>query len=108
MILTKTETNENEEIKVAPDFADRDKLKQVKLMQNYPIPFDPSTKIKFALSKAKSVKIEIYNLLGKKVDSIFKVRCQQVIIKLSIIRIICHQVFTFLELRRVNFRMLRR
>ncbi|MGH7453778.1 MAG: T9SS type A sorting domain-containing protein [bacterium] len=37
------------------------------LEQNYPNPFNPSTSIAFALAKAGSVKLEIYNALGQKV-----------------------------------------
>ncbi|MDF1544220.1 MAG: PKD domain-containing protein, partial [bacterium] len=38
------------------------------LDQNYPNPFNPSTMISFALPTAGHAKIEIYNLLGKRVD----------------------------------------
>ncbi len=38
------------------------------LDQNYPNPFNPSTSISFALPKAGHATIEIYNVLGKKVD----------------------------------------
>jgi photosystem II stability/assembly factor-like uncharacterized protein len=40
------------------------------LSQNYPNPFNPSTKIKFALPKADKVKIELYNTLGQREETI--------------------------------------
>jgi hypothetical protein len=38
------------------------------LYQNYPNPFNPSTKIKFELPKPEIVKIEIYNIIGQKIE----------------------------------------
>jgi PKD repeat protein len=47
-----------------------------KLYSNYPNPFNPSTTIKFDLSKTQNVKIIIYDILGKEVsilaDDVFK------------------------------------
>lgn len=40
------------------------------LNQNHPNPFNPSTNIKFALPKPETVKIELYNTLGQKVETI--------------------------------------
>ncbi len=37
------------------------------LKQNYPNPFNPATQIQYHLAQAGEVKLEIYNLLGKKV-----------------------------------------
>lgn len=37
------------------------------LYNNYPNPFNPSTTIRYALPKTSSVKIAVYNLLGKRV-----------------------------------------
>lgn len=41
-----------------------------KLHQNFPNPFNPSTRIKFNLPKLDKVKIEILNVLGQKLDTI--------------------------------------
>ncbi|VAX26930.1 hypothetical protein MNBD_IGNAVI01-3126 [hydrothermal vent metagenome] len=38
------------------------------LYQNYPNPFNPTTVIKFGLPEPSNVKIEIYNMLGQKID----------------------------------------
>jgi hypothetical protein len=40
------------------------------LSQNYPNPFNSSTKIKFDLKKPAHVKITIYNILGKKIETL--------------------------------------
>ncbi len=43
---------------------------QVRLSQNYPNPFNPVTNINFFLPKASSVKIEIFDLMGKKMGTL--------------------------------------
>jgi photosystem II stability/assembly factor-like uncharacterized protein len=40
------------------------------LSQNYPNPFNPSTQIKFSVKKAASVKIILYDVLGKEVATL--------------------------------------
>jgi hypothetical protein len=42
-----------------------------KLEQNYPNPFNPSTVIRYSISHAGSVKLNIYDALGRQVDSLF-------------------------------------
>jgi len=44
--------------------------KEFALRQNYPNPFNPTTTIEYDLPKSSQVKIEIYNLLGKRVITI--------------------------------------
>jgi len=41
--------------------------REYRLLQNYPNPFNPQTQIKFALPEPEFVKIEVYNLLGRKI-----------------------------------------
>jgi hypothetical protein len=49
----------------------RDHLpRQYSLYQNYPNPFNPATSIKFDLPKQSEVRIEIFNILGRKVATV--------------------------------------
>jgi len=44
--------------------------KEFKLIQNYPNPFNPITKIKFDLPKNVNVKLTLYDMLGREVETI--------------------------------------
>ncbi len=42
------------------------------LKQNYPNPFNPSTKINYSISSSSYVKLIVYDILGKRVSTIFE------------------------------------
>ncbi|MDF1546137.1 MAG: T9SS type A sorting domain-containing protein, partial [bacterium] len=46
----------------------------IELRQNYPNPFNPTTTISFRLTKTEQVSLDIYNLLGQKVTTLFEGR----------------------------------
>ncbi len=43
---------------------------EFKLYQNYPNPFNPTTRIKYSVPKASSIKIVIYDILGKEIHTL--------------------------------------
>ena len=46
--------------------------KDSKLYQNYPNPFNSMTKIRFAISRAGIIELEVYDILGRKLQTLFK------------------------------------
>lgn len=52
--------------------ANGDSVEKFRLFQNYPNPFNPTTLISFSLAKQEYVKLEIYDILGQKVATVFE------------------------------------
>lgn len=50
--------------------AHADLVTDFELMQNYPNPFNPTTSIKFNLTEANDVRIDVYNSVGQRVKTI--------------------------------------
>lgn len=54
-------------LNIATSIEDNDNITlDFKLYQNYPNPFNPMTKIEFILPKSENVKIEVFDILGRK------------------------------------------
>ncbi len=47
-----------------------------KLEQNYPNPFNPSTLIRFSLPKAQNITLEIFDIAGKKIETLISGRVE--------------------------------
>ena len=42
------------------------------LLQNYPNPFNPRTEISYAIARESDVKVTIYDLLGRPLETLFR------------------------------------
>jgi hypothetical protein len=70
---------ENGNITINPQtcIGDNSKLpRKFELMQNYPNPFNSSTTIEYGLLEAEYLRIEIYDLLGRKVETMVNKKMQ--------------------------------
>lgn len=77
-------------IKVSIDFSDEDNniediLLGNKLFSNYPNPFNPSTTISFSLAEPKDITIEIFNLKGQKIKTIFSGYVSEINVKHNVV-----------------------
>ena len=63
-------TNESPPVNLEDTGITNTNPKEFFLSQNYPNPFNPSTNIKFTLPKPENVKIEVYNIIGQKIETL--------------------------------------
>jgi hypothetical protein len=61
-VLINITSSESQDLPILP--------KEFSIAQNHPNPFNPSTKIKFALPKPETVTIEVYNIIGQKIQTL--------------------------------------
>ena len=45
--------------------------RELKLYSNYPNPFNPSTKVQFTIPENGNVRLNVYNVIGQKVATLF-------------------------------------
>ena len=64
--------------KMITEFGDEDLIvNNFKLYDNYPNPFNPSTKIKFSVPSISNVTIKVYDVMGKEIKSLVNQTLQQ-------------------------------
>ena len=59
------------------DYQTKDVPQSVELDQNYPNPFNPATTIEFAIPEASHVTLEVFNMLGQRVETLKDERLSQ-------------------------------
>jgi hypothetical protein len=65
-----TKEFETPDLSVSNEVTELNAPTSFKLYNNYPNPFNPSTQIKFDVAKAGNVKLEVYDILGRKVATL--------------------------------------
>ncbi|MDZ7261142.1 MAG: T9SS type A sorting domain-containing protein, partial [candidate division KSB1 bacterium] len=70
LVTTTIKYTQSEDTQATP-FISREMVGVLMLAQNYPNPFNSATTIQFYLPKGGPISLEVYNLLGKRVDTIF-------------------------------------
>ncbi|MEP1306905.1 MAG: alpha-amylase family glycosyl hydrolase [Balneola sp.] len=65
-----TKEFETPDISVSNEVTDLDTPAEFKLYNNYPNPFNPSTQIEFDVAKTGMVKLEVFDILGRKVATL--------------------------------------
>ncbi|MFZ1288954.1 MAG: CotH kinase family protein [Melioribacteraceae bacterium] len=73
------------------------------LYQNYPNPFNPSTKIRFSLPQRSEVSLEIFNVIGEKVDELLNSTLNAGIHEIDFINTNLSSGIYFYKIKSANF-----